>query len=153
MFWNFGTDFVGFIWLGFGFSVVFALMGDILKKRRINVSLSLMVLEEFQRNPMSTTEEIAKATGISLKNVEYIVMKLKMRRYLPNNISLDELNINSMQDVAIMTGSSGTSRHSISQTKEMTYPPSQLPKYCPNCSAKVDQGTIQYCSYCGYAFF
>jgi hypothetical protein len=148
MLWNFGTDYVGFIWLGFGLLIIFGQIGDILKRKKINLKISNLVLEQFRRDPNVTPEEIANTTWLSWKSVRDIVLNLKIKGYLPIIPRGDQLNVNPMQAVPVMTVSSATTH-----AKTTIHPPSEFPKYCPDCGARVDRGTIQYCTFCGYAFF
>jgi len=148
MLWNFGTDYVGFIWLGFGLLIIFGQIGDMLKRKKINHKISNLVLEQFRRDPNVTLEEIAKTTWLSWKSVRNIVLYLRIKRYLPLIPNGDQLNVNQIQTVPVMTVSSATNH-----TKTMVHPSSELPKYCPDCGARVDRDTTQYCTFCGYAYF
>ena len=73
MFWNFGTNWVGFIWLGLGLVIMLILIRDIMKKHSKNIKLNNMILEELRYNPNATAEQIATATGITLLDVRNII--------------------------------------------------------------------------------
>ncbi|MFX1354334.1 MAG: hypothetical protein ACFFGP_10260, partial [Promethearchaeota archaeon] len=136
MFWNFGTDYVGFIWLGFGLLIIFGQIGDMLKRNKINHKIRNLVLEQFQGDPNVTLEEIANTTWLSWKSVRNIVLYLRAKGYLSIIPNGDLLNVNPVQNVPIMTVSSATTH-----TKTTVDSPSELPKYCPDCGARVERGT------------
>ncbi|MFX1498002.1 MAG: hypothetical protein ACFFBH_10770 [Promethearchaeota archaeon] len=73
MFWNFGINWFGFIWLGLGLVIMFILIWDIMKRHNINIKLSNLVLEELRYNPNATPEQIATTTGIPLLDVKTII--------------------------------------------------------------------------------
>jgi hypothetical protein len=73
MFWNFGTNWVGSIWLGFGLVIMVILIREIMKRHSISNKRSNLVLDELRYNPNATPEQIATATGIALLDVRNIV--------------------------------------------------------------------------------
>jgi hypothetical protein len=73
MFWNFGINWFGFIWLGLGLVIMVILIWDIMKRHSINIKRNNLILEELRYNPNATPEQIATATGIPLLDVRNII--------------------------------------------------------------------------------
>ena len=152
LFWNFGTTWVGYIWLGLGLVIMFGLIGDILKKKNSNNRLSMLVLQEIQHNPGASYEDISKHTGIPWKYIGYIVLNLRLKGFLTRSSGSDHSYINTEQIMPVMSVPLTTSSTTTYPAKPVAPRHRNLPKFCPSCGAKVERNATQFCAYCGYKF-
>jgi predicted transcriptional regulator len=91
------------------------------------------VLYEYEEHPEATIEQISQNTGVTIKDVQAIVLDLKADGLLRGKFSS---TTGQMIHVDVMKKSEGQ----VSEGKVA---------YCPNCgTAKVKESAV-FCSYCG----
>lgn len=91
------------------------------------------VLYEYEEHPEATIQEISQNTGITVKDVQAIVLDLKAEGLLRGKFS-------STTGQMIHADIVKTSQEDVSEGKVA---------YCPNCgTAKVKESAV-FCSYCG----
>ena len=85
---------------------------------------------EFESNPNASVDTISQSTGITKKDVQAIILDLKMRGDLRGNFS--------------------------SKTGELKVIPVESPTpekakatFCPHCGTAVKKGEAKYCAVCG----
>jgi rubrerythrin len=94
------------------------------------------VLYEYADHPTATIEEISKKTGISLKDVQGIVLDLKAKGLIRGKFSS---STGEMVHAEVATGEqSGTSEGNV--------------RYCPTCGTAKVKEAAEFCSYCGTKF-
>ena len=74
MFWNFNTNWVGFIWLGLSLVIFFGQLGFINTRKK-----SKMVIHEITLNRNASIEDIAYNVGAPLDLVKKVIVDLKVR--------------------------------------------------------------------------
>ncbi|MFX0074255.1 MAG: zinc ribbon domain-containing protein [Candidatus Hermodarchaeota archaeon] len=123
----------GWIWIGIGASI---LVGQIAAWRNRS-NLRNAVLYEYEAHPNATIEEISKNTGISLKDVQTIVLDLKASGLLRGKFSS---STGEMKDVEVI------------RTAEISTEKDTGVKYCPTCGTAKSKESAVFCSYCGTKF-
>lgn len=113
----------GLIWLGIGAAIAASQIAAIANRDKLRKAVKY----EFETNTNATNEEISTKTGISLKDVQAIILDLKMAGELRGNFSTK-------------TGQLKPAPEQEKSGKKITY--------CPNCGAKMKEGAA-FCSYCG----
>lgn len=123
----------GWIWIGIGASI---LIGQIAALRN-RTSLRNTVLYEYEDHPTATIEEISRNTGISVKDVQAIVLDLKASGLLRGKFSS---STGEMKNVEV------TRSGELSKEGEIGG------KYCPTCGNAKSKESAVFCSYCGTKF-
>ena len=119
-------DWWGFILLAIGLSIIVSQIAAVANRGRLRRTVKY----EFESNPNASVESISQSTGITRKDVQAIILDLKMRGELRGNFS--------------------------SKTGELKTIPVESPaaeksaaKFCPHCGTSVRKGEAQFCSVCG----
>jgi hypothetical protein len=110
-----------FIPIGIGIAILLGQIRAIANKKKLRNTVKY----EFEANPNATVEDISKNTGISQKDVQAIILDLKM---------------------------SGELRGVFSTVTGQLKPSSQQSidnKYCSACGSQVKNVNAQFCDYCG----
>ncbi|MBN1802563.1 MAG: hypothetical protein JW891_13710 [Candidatus Lokiarchaeota archaeon] len=84
---------------------------------------------EFESNPETSIENISATTGITQKDVQAIVLDLKVRGELRGNFSTS-------------TGKNQAPVKEKVDGEKVTF-------YCHNCGTPIKRGETQFCAYCG----
>lgn len=155
MLWNFGTNWVGFVWLGLGMVTFFGQMGFINTRKKIKT-----VFHEIMLNPNDSIEDIAYNTGVSLDLVKKVVVDLKMRGILQNSFNIHTGRMENVQLVSSVPRrlSRGITTTVLSQPSVQSYAeleeldvPTDKPRYCTYCGNALNSGETKYCEFCGQA--
>jgi len=83
---------------------------------------------EFESNPDASVDQISKNTGISKKDVQAIILELKMRGELRGKFSSSTGKLKVVQEDAVQE---------------------QKVSFCTSCGTPIKKEEAQYCSYCG----
>jgi hypothetical protein len=125
-FWGITTIIAGGWWgiilIGIGIAISLGLIRAIVNKKKLRNTVKY----EFESNPNATVEEISKSTGISKKDVQAIILDLKMSGELRGEFS--------------------------SKTGQLKTVPAETAgktKFCPSCGAHIEKEGAQFCNYCG----
>lgn len=155
MLWNFGTNWVGFLWLGLSLVIIFSQIGSINARKT-----SKMVFHEIILNPNDSLEEIAYNTGVPLNNVKEVVVDLKYRGILTSSFNPQTghlKNANLVLPVSLAsprpiaaTILSQPSIQNYAEYEEREFP-SEKPRYCTYCGSALKPGATKYCEFCGQA--
>ena len=125
-FWGITTILAGGWWgiilIGIGAAISLGLIRAIVNKKKLRNAVKY----EFESNPNTTVEEISKSTGISKKDVQAIILDLKMSGELRGKFSSK-------------TG----------QLKKVPAETAGKVKFCPSCGAQIEKEAAQFCNYCG----
>ncbi|MFW9771227.1 MAG: zinc ribbon domain-containing protein [Candidatus Thorarchaeota archaeon] len=122
----------GIVWLGIAAAIIIGQITIWVNKDKLRKA----VLYEYEENPSATIEQISTKTGITIKDVQAIVLDLKSRGLLRGKFS----------------SSTGEMVHSEVVKSGQSQPSAGNVKYCPNCgTAKVKESAV-FCSYCGSKF-
>ena len=115
----------GLIMLGIGLSIIGSQIAAVANKSRLRRTVKY----EFESNPAASVDAISQSTGITRKDVQAIVLDLKMRGELRGNFS--------------------------SKTGELKAIPVESPTpekakatFCPHCGT-VKKDEAAFCSVCG----
>jgi hypothetical protein len=121
-FWNgLPINWWGLIWYAIAAAIIIGQLMTIANKSKLRNA----VLYEYEEHPEATIEQISQNTGITMKDVQAIVLDLKAGGLLRGKFS----------------STTGQMTHSDATQGGATY--------CPNCgTAKVKESAV-YCSYCG----
>lgn len=125
--WGNGWEWWAFISTGIGLAI---LIGQIYALTNRN-KLRNIVLTEFQENPEITVEDVSKSTGITIKDINAIVLDLKASGQLR----------------AKFNSQTGQVKHLLPPEKEVVS--GEQAKYCSNCGTPITKESAQYCAYCG----
>jgi hypothetical protein len=125
-FWGITTIIAGGWWgiilIGIGIAISLGLIRAIVNRKKLRNA----VLYEFESNPNASLEDISKNTGISKKDVQAIILDLKMSGELRGKFSTK-------------TG----------QLKTVPAETSGKVEFCPSCGAHIAKEGAQFCNYCG----
>ena len=116
----------GFIMLAIGLSIIGGNVAAVANRGRLRRTVKY----EFESNPNASVDTISQSTGITKKDVQAIILDLKMRGDLRGNFS--------------------------SKTGELKVIPVESPTpekakatFCPHCGTAVKKGEAKYCAVCG----
>jgi len=153
MLWNFGTNWVAFIWLGLSMVTFFGQIGFINARKKLK-----MVFHEIMLNQNSSLEDIAYNTGVPLKIVKKVVVDIKMRGILQSTFNTQT---GYMEDVHLVSSVPKASRKIIA-AKVISQPSIQRytkheeieshpeePRYCAYCGSALNPNVTKYCEFCG----
>ena len=119
----------GFVWLGIAAAIIVGQIAALANRSKLRNA----VLYEYEEHPEATIEEIRQNTGITVRDVQAIVLDLKGNGSLRGKFSS---TTGQMTHVDIIKKPQGE----VSEGKVV---------YCPNCgTAKVKESAV-FCSYCG----
>jgi hypothetical protein len=109
----------GLIFIGIGIAISLGLIRAIVNRKKLRNAVKY----EFESNPNATIEEISKSTGISKKDVQAIILDLKMSGELRGKFS--------------------------SKTGQLKAETETKRGFCPSCGAQIEKEGAQFCNYCG----
>ncbi|MFX1444976.1 MAG: zinc ribbon domain-containing protein [Promethearchaeota archaeon] len=112
----------GIILIGIGIAISLGLIRAIVNKKKLRNAVKY----EFESNPNATVEDISKSTGISKKDVQAIILDLKMSGELRGKFSSKTGQLKTVP--AATTGKT---------------------EFCPSCGAHIEKEGAQFCNYCG----
>jgi len=119
----------GLVW----FAIAAVIIGGQVAAMANKSKLRNAVLYEYEEHPEATIQEISQNTGITIKDVQAIVLDLKAKGLLRGKFSS---TTGQMTHADIVKKPQGE----VSEGKVV---------YCPNCgTAKVKESAV-FCSYCG----
>ena len=119
----------GLVWFGIAAAIMIGQIAALANKSKLRNA----VLYEYEEHPEATIEEIRQNTGITVRDVQAIVLDLKGNGSLRGKFSS---TTGQMTHVDIIKKPQGE----VSEGKVV---------YCPNCgTAKVKESAV-FCSYCG----
>ena len=116
----------GLIMLAIGLSIIGGNVAAVANRGRLRRAVKY----EMESNPNASVDTVSQSTGITKKDVQAIILDLKMRGELRGNFS--------------------------SKTGELKAIPVESPapekaaaKFCPHCGTTVKKDEAAYCSVCG----
>jgi len=65
LFWNFGSDWVGYIWLSVGFLLLLSQIISVMNKYMRSEDIRNVVLQEYRANPNASIKEVVRNTSLS----------------------------------------------------------------------------------------
>ncbi|MCP4762944.1 MAG: hypothetical protein GY870_14290 [archaeon] len=125
----------GLIWLGIGISILLPNIYKLTNRSK----LKNIVLGEFKQNPNVSVGEISQRTGISLKDINAIILDLKGSGLLLGAFSA---TTGQMEAVSVQP------KVKASQPQPEVDPETKN-KFCPFCGSAKTQDDAQFCSHCG----
>jgi len=119
----------GLVWFGIAAAIIIGQIAALANKSKLRNA----VLYEYEEHPEATIEQIRQNTGISIRDVQAIVLDLKGKGLLRGKFSSTTGQLKHAEIIKKPQGE-------VSEGKVV---------YCPNCgTAKVKESAI-FCSYCG----
>jgi len=118
----------GFILIVIGISIISSQIYKLTNRSKLRT----VVKQEFEQNPNASIEEIARKTGISIKDVRAIVLDLKARGELRGKFSTK----------------TGEAKY-VEVTDSNQPEPQEKGNYCANCGTPIKKESALYCAYCG----
>jgi len=119
----------GLVWFGIAAAIIIGQIAALANKSKLRNA----VLYEYEEHPEATIEQIRQNTGISIRDVQAIVLDLKGKGLLRGKFSSTTGQLKHAEIIKKPEGE-------VSEGKVV---------YCPNCgTAKVKESAI-FCSYCG----
>jgi len=154
LFWNFGSDWVGYIWLSVGLLLLFSQIISVMNKYKRSEDIRNVVLQEYRANPNASIEEVARITGLNRNSVREILLDLKMRGFLilPFNTTIfqpDNVNFATYTFFDKIKFIMQRRQVQVSQEDRIIY--SEKTKICSNCGTKNNRDATNYCEFCGSA--
>lgn len=125
--WGDGWEWWGFVSTGIGIAILAGQIFALTNRSK----LRNVVLTEFQEGPKVTVEDVSKSTGITIKDINAIVLDLKASGQLRAKFS----------------SQTGQVKHLLPPKKEVTSEPQG--KFCSNCGTPITKESAQFCAYCG----
>ncbi len=124
-----GINWWGFVWLGIAAAIIIGQIAALANKSKLRNA----VLYEYEEHPEATIEQISQNTGITIRDVQAIVLDLKGDGLLRGKFSSTTGQLKHAEIIKKPQGE-------VSEGKVV---------YCPNCgTAKVKESAV-FCSYCG----
>jgi len=122
-------DWWEFVWFGIGVAIMIGQITALANKSKLRNA----VLYEYEEHPEATIQEISQNTGITIRDVQAIVLDLKAKGLLRGKFSSTTGQLTYAEIIKKPQGE-------VSEGKVV---------YCPNCgTAKVKESAV-FCSYCG----
>jgi len=119
----------GLVWLGIAAAIIIGQITALANKSKLRNT----ILYEYEEHPEATIEKISQNTGITIRDVQAIVLDLKAQGLLRGKFS----------------STTGQLTHAEIIKKPQAEVSEGKVVYCPNCgTAKVKESAI-FCSYCG----
>lgn len=134
LYWGFNNFTKGFWWwtgfilIAIGISIISSQIYKLTNRSKLRT----VVKQEFEENSNASIEEIARKTGITIKDVRAIVLDLKARGELRGKFSTK-------------TGEAKYVEVTTSNQPE----PQEKGVYCANCGTPIKKESALYCAYCG----
>ena len=122
----------GWFWIAIGVAIIAGQIARWTSRSKLRNA----VLYEYEEHPNATIEEIRINTGLSLKDVQAVVLDLKASGLLRGKFS--------------STTGEMTNVEVIKSTETANMQPTV--KYCPNCGTAKSKDEAVFCSYCGTKF-
>lgn len=117
----------GFISTGIGLAILSGQIAAIINRGRLRKAVKY----EFESNPETSIGNISKSTGITKKDVQAIILDLKMRGELRGIFSTTTGKMEVVQE---------------------SVPEEETAKFCPHCGTPIRKGSALFCAYCGAPF-
>lgn len=127
-----GFHWFGIVWLGIATAIIAGQIAMWANRSKLRNA----VLYEYRDHPTATIEEISRKTGVSLKDVQGIVLDLKAKGLIRGKFS----------------SSTGEMIHGEVVTGEQIETSESQVKYCPTCGTAKAKEAAVFCSYCGTKF-
>ena len=119
----------GLFWYAIAAAIIIGQIAALANKSKLRNA----VLYEYEEHPEGTIEQISQSTGITIRDVQAIVLDLKAKGLLRGKFSSTTGQLTHAEIIKKPEGE-------VSEGKVV---------YCPNCgTAKVKESAI-FCSYCG----
>jgi len=118
-----GINWWGLVWFALGAAIIVGQLAAFANKSKLKNA----VLYEYEANPEATIEKISQSTGITIKDVQAIVLDLKADGLFRGKFS----------------STTGQLTHAETTSSEGKV------VYCPNCGTAKVKASAVYCSYCG----
>jgi hypothetical protein len=122
-------DWWGFILLAIGLAILAGNIAAIANKGRLRNAVKY----EFEAHPNASVDNISQNTGITKKDVQAIILDLKMRGQLRGNFSS---KTGELKTIPV----------------ESSTPEKPVGKFCPHCGTSVKKSEAAFCSVCGAKF-
>ena len=119
----------GLVWLGIAAAIIIGQIAAWANKSKLRNA----VLYEYEEHPEATIDEIRQNTGISIKDVQAIVLDLKADGLLRGKFS----------------STTGQMTHADVIKKPQGEASEGKVAYCPNCGTAKTKESAVFCSYCG----
>jgi len=116
----------GLIMLGIGLSIIGGEIAALANRSRLRRTVKY----EFESNPGASVDSISQSTGITRKDVQAIVLDLKMRGELRGNFSS---KTGELKTIPV----------------ESPTPQKPAPKFCPSCGTTIKKDEAKFCAICG----
>ena len=126
-----GTEinWLGLFWYAIAAAIIIGQIAALANKSKLRNA----VLYEYEEHPEGTIEQISQSTGITIRDVQAIVLDLKANGLLRGKFSSTTGQLKHAEVIKKPEGE-------VSEGKVV---------YCPNCgTAKVKESAV-FCSYCG----
>lgn len=127
-----GFHWFGIVWLGIAAAILIGQIAAWVNRDKLRNA----VLYEYEANPAATIEEVSNKTGITLRDVQAIVLDLKADGLLRGKFSS---TTGEMIHAEVVSGGQAVSTEG-------------NVKYCPNCGTAKAKESAVFCSYCGTKF-
>ncbi|MFX1499054.1 MAG: zinc ribbon domain-containing protein [Promethearchaeota archaeon] len=127
-----GFNWFGIVWLGIAVAIIIGQIAIWVNKDKLRNA----ILYEYEDYPTATIEEVSNKTGITLKDVQAIVLDLKSRGLLRGKFSSSTGEM--IHTEVVKSGTSQSLEGNV--------------KYCPNCGTAKAKEAAVFCSYCGSKF-
>jgi len=119
----------GLVWFGIAAAIIIGQIAALANKSKLRNA----VLYEYEEHPEATIDQISQNTGITIRDVQAIVLDLKANGLLRGKFS----------------STTGQMTHADIIKKPQEEVSEGKVVYCPNCgTAKVKESAV-FCSYCG----
>jgi hypothetical protein len=136
MLWNFGTDWLAYIWLGLGIIILTGQISNISNKYNHLKRKRIIILQEYMKNQNISHDEVSQNTGIDLNEVKKIFLYLKIKGIINRSFNTTTgQSIVFQQPVAMTTAKSLINNGSL--------------RFCPNCGTHINNSPTKYCEFCG----
>ena len=112
--------------IAIGLSIIASQVAAVANKGRLRRTVKY----EFESNPNASVDNISQSTGITKKDVQAIILDLKMRGELRGSFSS---KTGELKAVPV----------------ESAAPEKAKPAFCPHCGTPIKKGEAKYCSVCG----
>ena len=122
MFW----DLWHLILIAIGLSIIGGNIAAIANRGRLRRTVKY----EFESNPGASVDSISQTTGITKKDVQAIILDLKMRGELRGNFSSKTGELKAI-------------------SVETPTPEKPSAAFCPHCGTTIKKGEAKFCSVCG----
>jgi len=119
----------GLVWLGIAAAIIIGQIAAWANKSKLRNA----VLYEYEEHPEATIDEIRQNTGISIRDVQAIVLDLKADGLLRGKFS----------------STTGQMTHADVIKKPQGEASEGKVAYCPNCGTAKTKESAVFCSYCG----